>query len=220
MDPNPFATRFIRPGAIDYLFDASGESLPSLRRLADRFLDLPGRRAAIVGPNGTGKSTLLASLGRHWANPTDSAVRFDIREARVMSRATLFRGDAAVRALLEKRSEWTADTLILLDGFEQLTFIERIRLRQAARASGARVLVTCHQSIRGYPTVHKTGRDPRIDAAVLGHLLAGTPYSVEQIRRSEPWQRSLREHRDNLRESLFAAFDAVVAIENSGDGRR
>src|SRR6187431_1540669 len=64
---NPFATCWIRPGAIPYRF-AKGESAQQLVDL------LAGRnwRGAIVGAHGSGKSTLLETLkpaitamGRH-----------------------------------------------------------------------------------------------------------------------------------------------------------
>lgn len=55
---NPFSSRYIRPGAIPYL-SVTGESP---RGMAERFLGMPARRALIVGPHGTGKSTLLHGM--------------------------------------------------------------------------------------------------------------------------------------------------------------
>jgi hypothetical protein len=54
---NPFATRFTRPGAIEFIFPA-GESLATLvARL--RACDWRGQ---ITGPHGSGKAPLRAAL--------------------------------------------------------------------------------------------------------------------------------------------------------------
>lgn len=55
---NPFATRYVRPGMVDW-FDTDA---PSLAAIARRFTEELEWRAAIVGPHGTGKSTLLEHL--------------------------------------------------------------------------------------------------------------------------------------------------------------
>ena len=54
---NPFSTRFVRPGAVPYLF-APGQSADGLVRRLAGF----GWRGQIIGPHGSGKSTLLAAL--------------------------------------------------------------------------------------------------------------------------------------------------------------
>jgi len=59
-DSNPFATRFTRPGQLPP-FDAAGKriDLDALLALAGRI-----RRAVIIGPHGSGESTLLAACRR------------------------------------------------------------------------------------------------------------------------------------------------------------
>src|SRR5262245_50568671 len=56
-ESNPFATRHVRPGAVPFLFPDS----ESTGRLIER-LRADGWRGQIVGPHGTGKSTMLATL--------------------------------------------------------------------------------------------------------------------------------------------------------------
>jgi hypothetical protein len=56
-DSNPFATRFTRPGAIEYLFPAGQSAASLVAQLADQ-----GWWGEIVGPHGSGKSTLVATL--------------------------------------------------------------------------------------------------------------------------------------------------------------
>jgi energy-coupling factor transporter ATP-binding protein EcfA2 len=58
---NPFATRFVRPGSLEYRFrevkDSATEFADIVRRLDQDRIGL------IVGPHGSGKTTLLHSLG-------------------------------------------------------------------------------------------------------------------------------------------------------------
>src|SRR5437016_5663581 len=54
---NPFSTRFVRPGALPFRFSAGQTAASLVARLHELHW-----RAQIVGPHGTGKSTLLAAL--------------------------------------------------------------------------------------------------------------------------------------------------------------
>ena len=54
---NPFSTRFVRPGALEYLFEVGMRAEDVVQRLAGT-----NWRGQIVGPHGSGKSTLLATL--------------------------------------------------------------------------------------------------------------------------------------------------------------
>jgi polynucleotide 5'-kinase involved in rRNA processing len=54
---NPFATRWTRPGAVPFDFDRRGAVDELVERLAES-----DWRGAIVGPHGSGKSTLVAAL--------------------------------------------------------------------------------------------------------------------------------------------------------------
>jgi len=56
-EANPFATRFVRPGSVPFLF-AHQETV---EQLVDR-LGKARWYGQIVGPHGSGKSTLLASM--------------------------------------------------------------------------------------------------------------------------------------------------------------
>ncbi len=55
---NPFSTRFVRPGALAYRFPPGESAATLVERLA-----ASGWRGQIVGPHGSGKSTLVAALG-------------------------------------------------------------------------------------------------------------------------------------------------------------
>ena len=70
---NPFSSERIRPGALTYL-TGEGESVDDL---IDR-LEGTGFRGQIVGPHGTGKSTLLADLAAELAR-RGKVVHYNLR---------------------------------------------------------------------------------------------------------------------------------------------
>lgn len=57
---NPFASRFVKPGAMRYL-SPDGDGAADMDRLIGRLASFAWR-GAVIGPHGSGKSTLLADL--------------------------------------------------------------------------------------------------------------------------------------------------------------
>ena len=72
---NPFSTRFVRPGAISYLFEPGSSAADLIDRLAAHRW-----RGQIIGPHGCGKSTLLATLVDALARVHRNACVFSLRD--------------------------------------------------------------------------------------------------------------------------------------------
>lgn len=122
---NPFSTRFIRPGQIPFVFPP-GQSAETLAQK----LSAPAAQGAIVGPHGSGKSTLLETLAPQWP-------RLGLSEQRVRATAT-------VRPRIEPRS-LTPQSILVVDGFEQLPWWRQRQLRWLCMRRKTRLLVTCHR---------------------------------------------------------------------------
>ncbi len=201
MPSNPFSTRFIQPGAIPYhRFDGG-----SVADLANAFLAIPSGRGALVGPHGSGKSTLVASLVEEWKCLRPGlkihAVRFSTDQS--PSKAL----NATLRA-------WSQASLAVLDGYEQLKFWSRLKVAWVARNKAMRVLATAHHEVRGFETLWTTSVSDRSSQWVIEKLLQPPSASpsefqqwVEQLLASQEWQRSRKKHDQNLRESLFDMYD-------------
>src|SRR6185295_305765 len=101
---NPFATRFIRPGAIPFLF-LDGDSADAIveRLKANRW------RGQIIGEHGSGKSTLIATLV-----PLIEAAG---RQAVMLKIGT---GERTLPAI--EKSLLTPATQLVVDGYEQLSW--------------------------------------------------------------------------------------------------
>ncbi len=183
---NPFATRWVRPGAIDYHFPA-GESAA---RLVER-LRAQHWCGAITGPHGAGKSTLLASLL--------PALRQAGREVLVHA---LHDGQRRLPAELADPSSWTPQTQIMVDGYEQLSYFSRARLRRRCRRAGCGLLVTAHASV-DLPTLLHV--EPSL--ALAQQLAAQLTRDAPPLIHPDDVRRAYEHHHGNLRDTLFALYD-------------
>lgn len=161
MRRNPFSTRFTRPGEIPFVFP-SGYSLDAIVTAFDH----PAAQAAIVGPHGSGKSSLLETLSHKWAE-------VGLVEQRVRLTASRKRHPLRLGNL-------DATSLLVVDGFEQLSFWKQQWVRWRCKHKGARLLVTTHRDC-GLPVVLRTQPDWTL-ALKLSSMLLGcdvTPYEVD-----------------------------------------
>jgi hypothetical protein len=158
--------------------------------LLERFRRM-GNRAAIVGPHGSGKTTLARELGDRLAAGGRRVHRRFLNAESPRSARLGWVGRA--RAM-------TGEDVLILDGAGHLPRALWWRLRRASRRAGG-VLVTAHQAGM-LPTLIET----RSDAALLTELcreLVGAQADPLVPLLETLWQR----HRGNLREVFLALYD-------------
>jgi len=184
MSSNPFATRFIRPGAIPFLFLDGDSAEGVVERLKTN-----NWRGQIIGEHGSGKSTLVATL----APPIEAAGR----------RAVMIKiGPGERRIVGSQFSSLSPSTQLIVDGYEQLSFWSRLAVRYRIWRTGAGLLVTAHANV-GLPTVYTTTATEEVAAAVVDKLALaqGVPISRTDI------TDAYRAAAGNIRETLFNLFD-------------
>jgi hypothetical protein len=175
---NPFRTE--RLDALRYRFvDGSREAL--LARLAAQ-----GFRGALVGPEGSGKSTLLRELAA------------ELRRRGFRTREVQLREDEPGIPWDRLRGLGPGDAL-LLDGAEQIGWMDRLRVRRAARGAGA-FLVTAHAET-WLPALHRTRTTPGLLASLAAELAPG-------VEVGGLWGR----HGGDVREALLALYDRNAGI--------
>jgi predicted ATPase len=185
--PNPFATRFIRPGAIGYLYPP-GENAESLLAL----LEKNNWWGEIIGPHGSGKSSLLAEL-----LPRMSESR------RIVVNYGLHQGDRTLPISKADRSSWNAKTQVVVDGYEQLSWWSKRRLQGWVRSRGAGLLITAHQPM-GLPPLFVTQPTLALAQNIVAHLLQSSP---DQPLSDDDVAAAFSAHGANLREMLFSLYD-------------
>lgn len=206
---NPFATRYTRPGAVEYLFPP-GESADTLAaKLAKQHW-----WGAIIGPHGAGKSTLLHTL--------EPALEVAGRQPVLH---TLHQDQRTLSIDRSTAAAWNASTQVIVDGYEQLSWWGRWRLKSLCRKRGTGLLVTAHAPV-DLPVFYRV--EPSLETAqqVVETLLDRSldPVSVRPGRNmAEPAQPNqpgvgsvisrddvaaafARQH-GNVREALFELHD-------------
>jgi len=109
---NPFSTRFVRPGAIGYLFHDDQSAADLVQRLR-----ASGWQGQIVGPHGSGKSTLLAALTELLEQAGRRAWRISLHD-----------GQRALPADAMAEACRAGTNLLIVDGYEQLLATMAARL--------------------------------------------------------------------------------------------
>ena len=161
MQRNPFSTCFTRPGQIPFSFPAG----VSADCCSAAFMK-PGTQRAIIGPHGSGKSTLLELLSLKWKE-------HGLHEQRVRLTAARKRESISWDQLQE-------NSILVIDGFEQLAWWRQRWVRARCWQKRARLLVTCHADC-GVAVLLRTEASWPLAYELASRLLGGliTPYKDE-----------------------------------------
>ncbi len=185
---NPFATRYVRPGELEFLFPEQASAEQLLQQLA-----AAGWWGQILGPHGSGKSTLLASLLRGLPSGMEPLAY------------TLRQGQRTLRLPRMPRPGLSPNvrTLLVIDGFEQLTRWQRWRIARSCRSRRWGLLVTTHRDA-GLPLLIQTMPQEGLAVGVVAQLL-GRPLTADESAQAID---SFRQQGGNVREMLFDLYDA------------
>jgi len=188
---NPFATCWTRPGALAFQF-AAGENA---EQLVAR-LEAAGGHGAIIGPHGSGKSTLVATLKPYLAAAGWHVAAVSLRD----SERRLPRGFVQ-RACSQPRP------LVIIDGYEQLSHNSRFLLQWRCWWARAGLLVTSHRPV-GLPLIHRTQvtRDLALQLVSTLTTHISSPIAPNDV------AASLASCGSNFRELFFALYARHEAL--------
>ena len=205
---NPFATKFLRPGALKFMF-ADGDRIQHAGDLI-RQLERQGFHGQIVGPHGSGKSTLLRNL----------AIELEANNIRAIDVRLNDQNRRLPATLVSEVQAADQPTVVLVDGYEQLLWWRRVWLRSICRRYQVGLVVTAHTDM-GLPELYRTEvtieSARRVIASLCRQQAVEADGSVQLRERVERLTRDLptrlAEHQGNLRDLLFELYDDVVAGE-------
>ncbi len=169
----------------------------TLENLVERWED-QGRRGAITGPHGHGKTTLLEDLGKVLAARGETILNLCLsREKRRFTREEWRQIQAAA-----------PETIILCDGAEQLNRFNWARFKQRSqRAKG--IVITSHRAGL-LPTLLECRTSPQLLLAILQQIL-GNDAVVWDVECETLWER----HNGDLRGALREIYDIYAAQKNA-----
>lgn len=192
---NPFSAQCIRPGAQPFRFEEN----ESADRLLDRFRE-NGWLGQIVGPHGSGKTSLLHTLRGHWTEHADGWWTQVSAEGRrpaanaLPSRKWLHA--AWPKQLDSKRKIW------IVDGFDGLSAWQRRRMEFLRWRFRLGFLVTTHRDL-GLPTLY----EPQMNFDRFHHLVGWLMRRYSVALPVEAIRDAFLRHRPNVREALFELYD-------------
>ena len=152
-------------------------------------------RGAIIGPHGSGKSSLLAAL-----RPALAA------QSRAVVQQQLQSGQRSLDWSALAWRDWTNHTLVIIDGYEQLSLWQCLLLRARCRQRSAGLLVTAHQPVR-LPLLFATKPTLELALDIVQRLL---PDSDDRITPSDVVA-AFTQKKGDLREMLLSLYDVFRA---------
>jgi DNA replication protein DnaC len=179
-----------------------------LRRIAGETLQC--RATLIVGPHGSGKTTLLHALTPALQAQFQQIHRILLHSPTSPGAASNRRQQRENAALVAGQQRTaTKNSLLIIDGMEQLAATTRWRILRRARRRGHHLLATSHRQFRGLSTIYETSSDPRIIAALTSMLVRNAPCELRRAIDAELCRRRPTTV-VNVRELWFDLYDVAA----------
>jgi hypothetical protein len=205
---NPFSTRKTTPGKIPYFF--RGEIVSCCQIDNPVFLNFctyfkkSDYQSQIVGGHGTGKTTFLIAF-----------VRFLEMNGHIVNHFTLHDRKRKLPDVFWERHTsltWQFKSgvieqlpIAVIDGYEQLSSLQKIRLRWSCRKGRCGLLITTHTPVWRLPVLLKTKPTLQTLKKIIEHLFRNQP-DIEPPD-DDLCQSLFEQHQGNIRDVLFALYD-------------
>ena len=220
---NPFSVGYVQPGSIPYFFEPEfieriRQSAPytyaqavaeafqkktdlttwiGCRFLGEKFA-AARYRAQVVGPHGSGKSTMTESFAKYLKLTGIDAVKSTIHSG------THTLPDELCAELERRPADNSVKCAVVFDGYEQLSALNKLRLRRLCQSKNFGLLVTTHkQQWFVGPVLYRTATSDETLEKIISYLLDDS--------RRYPGESILRElrlrHKNNVRAILDGLYD-------------
>ena len=219
LEPNPFRTAAVRPGAIPFLGGQShaGDSL-FVESLAATFLNQ--RSGQILGDHGSGKSTLVSSL-LEYLQPSFHGVQHlcFVRPEFTRPWHATRHCQRVSKQLRQTLANCSADTLLVIDGAEQLSVLAYRQMIGSIGSKSIAVLATSHRKLRGMPVLFRAETNPSTIRELTRRQVRRSSDMIRNLVEADLMSRDL-ETISNLRDYWFELYDLVQPYLQLGDAYR
>jgi hypothetical protein len=204
---NPFSTRYTRPGAIPFRFPPGTSADGLVEQLRSQ-----GWRGAIVGPHGSGKSSLVAALIPAIRRAGKEVQLIELHDGQrrlpvVKGSGVFICPDGPGADIHEQIKTPDPFTVVIVDGYEQLAWWNRLRLRRDARRRGLGLVVTSHAPT-ALPLLFRTSTSLDLAREIVQSLLAGRKeLAGADLVSAEQLARRFESRQGDMREILFDLYD-------------
>ncbi|MGB7324967.1 MAG: hypothetical protein WBD31_08840 [Rubripirellula sp.] len=203
---NPFCTRFVRPGVIPYRFGIDDER-GQLESIVARLIQ--SKCGLIVGPHGTGKSTLVADVVRQFESMRVAVAPVQLCVSPTTALYSRIRHrHAAAQRVRRAQVSLSGGGLLVIDGAEQLSGWAWRGLTRSSRRRKQVVLATSHYDFPGSVTLHRTGSNQALIQELTESLVADSSEKIADRVSDELSRRHLDES-TNVRDLWFDLYDVV-----------
>ena len=211
---NPFSTRFVAPGQLNFV----GLDDQALDDLAEKLIQQNGN-GQIIGPHGTGKTTLTFELQKRIDRLNDKNTNYRFVRKTIGPRRTIRTGKRVAglndgdEQVFRQTQTPRSKTILVLDGIELLSWLQRLALIKTCLRKQIGLLVTSHRSIWGLPVLASTQPDRSQLEAIVHQLTRDCDFQISADRLEELYTNN----NGNIREALMSCYDEFEASRAKTD---
>ena len=199
---NPFSTRFLSPGQLSFV----GLNDQTLNRIAEKLIQQNGN-GQIVGPHGTGKTTLTFELQKRIASLNNTNTNYRFVRKTVGPRQTIRTSQPVAESSPHSKN------ILVLDGVELLSWLQRLALIKTCQRKRIGLLVTAHRPVWGLPVLVSTKPDRSQFEAIVRQLTRECDFQISTDRLNELYTNN----NGNIREALMSCYDDFEASRAKTD---
>jgi hypothetical protein len=206
---NPFSTSRIAPSQVAYHFPVSETEadVDKLERLLAKIRQSP--RSVIVGPHGTGKSTLLQTLLPRLQQIFPAVVFIQLcGDPSVGHPKQLIERYRRARQIRRALHQPVQQGLLVVDGWEQLPKLSQLQLAWSASIRKQTLLATSHRNLRGWSLLHQTKPTQDVILSLADNLLHGVSDDIFTLVIDDLKNRNVTPT-TNVRDLWFEMYDKV-----------
>jgi ABC-type cobalamin/Fe3+-siderophores transport system ATPase subunit len=208
---NPFSTRFIRPGAIPFCFADPIDRDQQLQRLSGQVL--LRQASLIVGPHGSGKTTLLHALRPRLEQQMTRVESVMLHSSDVPGIRAKWVGQRQnSKSVRQIQKELPPESLLIVDGIEQLSRRGRQSVLTRARSHRHRVLATAHTALDPFTVIYETRIRPETIVSITQRLTEHSHAKIKDLVGNELTHGELSKV-SNVRDFLFELYDCVAHFQ-------